>query len=72
MTFICCTIQKTFTIYTDTTQIQTKNIIFANSMKLYSLTFENTAIFKYIENAAQISTLAQIAVFVNNLRYVKH
>lgn len=72
MTFICCTIQKTFTIYTDTTQIQTKNIIFANSMKLYSLTFENTAIFKYIENAAQISTLVQIAVFVNNLRYVKH
>ena len=65
-------IQKTFTIYTDTTQIQTKNIIFANSMKLYSLTFENTAIFKYIENAAQISTLVQIAVFVNNLRYVKH
>ena len=41
-------------------------------MKLYSLTFENTAIFKYIENAAQISTLVQIAVFVNNLRYVKH
>ena len=72
MTFNCCTIQKTFTIYTDTTQIQTKNIIFANSMKLYSLTFENTAIFKYIENAAQISTLVQIAVFVNNLRYVKH
>ena len=72
MTFICCTIQKTFTIYTDTTQIQTKNIIFANSMKLYSLTFENTAIFKYIENATQISTLVQIAVFVNNLRYVKH
>ena len=72
MTFICCTIQKTFTIHTDTTQIQTKNIIFANSMKLYSLTFENTAIFKYIENAAQISTLVQIAVFVNNLRYVKH
>ena len=72
MTFDCCTIQKTFTIYTDTTQIQTKNIIFANSMKLYSLTFENTAIFKYIENAAQISTLVQIAVFVNNLRYVKH
>ena len=72
MTFLCCTIQKTFTIYTDTTQIQTKNIIFANSMKLYSLTFENTAIFKYIENAAQISTLVQIAVFVNNLRYVKH
>ena len=72
MTFIFCTIQKTFTIYTDTTQIQTKNIIFANSMKLYSLTFENTAIFKYIENAAQISTLVQIAVFVNNLRYVKH
>ena len=72
MTFICCTIQKTFTIYTDTTQIQTKNIIFANSMKLYSLTFENTAIFKYIENSAQISTLVQIAVFVNNLRYVKY
>ena len=72
MTFICCMIQKTFTIYTDTTQIQTKNIIFANSMKLYSLTFENTAIFKYIENAAQISTLVQIAVFVNNLRCVKH
>ena len=47
--------------------------MFANSMKLYSLTFENTAIFKYIENAAQISTLlVQIAVFVNNLRYVKH
>ena len=72
MTFICCMIQKTFTIYTDTTQIQTKNIIFANSMKLYSLTFENTAIFKHIENAAQISTLVQIAVFVNNLRCVKH
>ena len=72
MTFNCCTIQKTFTIYTDTTQIQTKNIIFANSMKLYSLTFENTAIFKYIENAAQTSTLVQIAVFVNNLRYDKH